>query len=154
MKNGGRFAAMASLSRQCHNSRRTASAGRLSSVAAFNAPDGVQIRRAQPRRIVNEPGAGFLLPGEPVLLLEFRLQLVRERLKVMRVVARVTLHALGERPPRPVGFLRPFLQLHPQIMFNQMAQAKLAMPSNRAASMVSKIAPGTNSWCLRSRRKS
>src|ERR1017187_5637956 len=84
---------------------------RLELVAAFDTPDGVQVGRALPRRVLDEPRAGFLLPDQPPAGLQFWLEAVRERLEVMCVVTGITFHPFGQRAQCPVGFLRPLLQL-------------------------------------------
>jgi hypothetical protein len=43
----------------------------------------------------------------------------------MRVVARVNFHSFRQRTPRPIGFLRTFVQLHAEKIFNEIAQAEL-----------------------------
>jgi len=52
--------------------------------------------------------------------------MIGERLEVVRIVAGVAFHALGQRAQGPVGFLRAFLELHTEIFLHQMAQAELA----------------------------
>src|ERR1039458_1189543 len=52
---------------------------RLELVAAFDTPDGVQVGRALPRRVLDEPRAGFLLPDQPPAGLQFWLEAVRDR---------------------------------------------------------------------------
>ena len=43
-------------------------------VAAFDAPNGIEIGGAETGGFVNEACAGFFVPGEAALLLEFKLE--------------------------------------------------------------------------------
>jgi hypothetical protein len=75
------------------------------------------IRQSTARRIPGATRGG--------LFLEFKLQPVRERFQIMRVVARVNFHPFGQRTPRPVGLLRTFVQLHAEKFFDERTQAEL-----------------------------
>ena len=65
------------------------------------------------------------MPGKAPLGFQLKLQLVRQRLQIMCVVARVNFHPLRQRSPRPVGFLRTLVQLHAKELFGERTQAEL-----------------------------
>jgi len=95
---------------------------------------------------VNEPVAGFLMPDKAAFLLEFKLQLVGERLEIMRVIAGIFFHPLGERTARPVGFLRTFVQFYAKKIFRRANPGRIVVhPKAAPRAWVSKIADGTNS---------
>ena len=59
------------------------------------------------------------MPGKAAFVLEFDLQIIRERFEVTRVIAGIIFHALGEGTPRPIGFLWTFLQFHAQMFLDE-----------------------------------
>jgi hypothetical protein len=66
------------------------------------------------------------VPIQPAFGFQFGSELIRERLKIVGIVAGVALHPLGERPHGPIGFLGAFFELNTQVGLHQVAQAELA----------------------------
>ena len=139
-KNGGLFAATASASRHRHSSRRIASAGPSQQVAAFDAPDGIHVGRrvARVQSAMSRAQDSWCQASRP-LACQFGLEAVGERLEVTRVVAGITFHPLGQRAQRPVGLLRPLLQLHAQV----------ASRPGRRGRTGARPAAARRAWCRR-----
>ena len=95
-------------------------------MAAFHAPDTVQVRLPQHRAIRDQLGATLLVPSEPTFLLQFSRKEIHQRLKVMSIITGIRFHSLGQRTSRPVGFLRAFLQRDTEKLRHQIAQAEFA----------------------------
>ena len=95
-------------------------------VGAFDAPDLVGVRRAQFGALPDEPCAAFFLPTAPSRFVQSGLEQVGQRFEVARVVAGVVDHSFGQRPARPVGCLRPFLQMNLQEVFHQIGQSEFS----------------------------
>ena len=93
-------------------------------IRAFDAPDLVGIRRSQFCALVHQPRAAFFLPGEAALFLQSGLEQVGQRFEVAGVVARVVDHSFGQWSARPVGLLRPLLQMNAQQLFHEIGQSE------------------------------
>src|SRR5260370_2762079 len=69
--------------------------GPAEQMTASEAPHGIQIRQTLLRGIGDEPRTGLPVPLETALYFQFMLQVVREWLNVMGIVACVALPSLG-----------------------------------------------------------
>ena len=96
---------------------------------AFNAPHQVRIHGPELRAIGDQTPATFLLPFQPPFVDQLLAQHVDERLEMTCVVARVSFHALGQRAPRPIRFLRALLQSDGEIFRDKIAEPKLLCPN-------------------------
>ena len=93
--------------------------------AALDAPDFIGINLWWDGALGDEPGATFLMPREPVFGGEFGAHFFFQRLEETRVVAGVFYHARRERTLRPIGFLRPFVELHAEKFFHERTETEL-----------------------------
>jgi hypothetical protein len=89
--------------------------------AALDPPQLILIHRFRMRGFMDEPLAGFAVPFDAVEGFEFLAQGIRERLEVVGVVAGVLLHARSERAAAPVGGLGALLEVHPEVLEDQIA---------------------------------
>ena len=126
-KTAGGNTAMASFSRHCQNSRKMASAGRFKIELPFTRQTESASTVGGLRTFLDQSRAGFLMPREPVFGFELGFQFVRERLQIMRVVARINFHFFRQRPPRPIGFLRAFVQFHAEKFFHERNSSQTAV---------------------------
>ena len=104
----------------------------VEAVAAFQSPDQIRVGRPPLAAVAGQARAGFPLPAQAIPGFQIGFQTIGQRLQVMGVVARVGFHPFGQRPPRPIGFLRAFVEGHAKVFGHEMCETELAVSEQTA----------------------
>lgn len=91
-----------------------------------NAPGLLFIARAGERGLVERALTRLVEPLEPAAFAQLNFQSSGQWQQVMSIVDRIFEHPFRERPTAPIGFLRAFDQLDPEVALYQRSQAELA----------------------------